>query len=104
MDEFTKWWTTTRPGLHCFLICDNLSVHKDYDIVQNARCNGIHFLNIMPGSSHWFQVHDQQPFGQLKKNMRDLKNQNPTQISAEPELRNMIFMVRFGEVEKEALK
>ena len=29
--------------------------------------------NIMPGTSHWFQVHDQQPFGALKKKMTDKK-------------------------------
>jgi len=73
MKKFTKWWTSTRPGLHCFLICDNLSAHKDYDVVSNARRNGIHFINIMPGSSHWFQVHDQQPFGLLKKKLKEKK-------------------------------
>ena len=40
---------------------------KLMDIVQKDRCNDIHFINIMHGSSHWFHVHDQQPFGQLKK-------------------------------------
>ena len=29
MKEFTKWWSSTRPGLHCFLICDNLTIHKN---------------------------------------------------------------------------
>ena len=68
MERFINWWTATRPGLDCFLVCDNLSVHRDYDIVEMARSKGIHFINIMPGSSHWFQVHDQEPFGILKKN------------------------------------
>jgi len=104
MEEFTKWWTTTRPGLHCFLICDNLSAHKDHDIVQKAKSNGIHFINIMPGSSHWFQVHDQEPFGLLKKNMKDEKNKNPTPISAEPELRKTITLARFYKAEKDAFK
>ena len=34
---------------------------------------GLHMKNIMPGTSHWFQVHDQQPFGALKKKMTDKK-------------------------------
>jgi len=104
MKEFTKWWTTTRPGLHCFLICDNLSAHKDHDIVSNARCNGIHFINIIPGSSHWFQVHDQQPFGLLKKDIRDQKNKNPTPISATTEVSKTISMTRFYEAEVMALE
>ena len=29
----------------------------------------------MPNSSHWFQVHDQKPFGTLKKKMDQKKNQ-----------------------------
>ena len=40
---------------------------KLVDTVQKDRSSDIHFINIMLGSSHWFQVHDQQPFGQLKK-------------------------------------
>ena len=68
MDKFIFFWTATRPGLDCFLVCDNLTAHKDYDVVEKARNNGIYFINIMPGSSHWFQVHDQEPFGILKKN------------------------------------
>ena len=103
MEEFTKWWTSTRPGLHCFLVCDNLSVHKDFDIVSNARRQGIHFINIMPGSSHWFQVHDQQPFGLLKKVMREEKIKNPTPISAPPEVKKTLNMSRFYEAERRAL-
>jgi len=67
MDEFTEWWTTTQPGLHCFLISDNLRIHTNSKIVKDAKSHGIHMYNIMPGSSHWFQVHDQKPFGSLKK-------------------------------------
>ena len=59
MERFINWWTATRPGLDCFLVCDNLSFRKDYDVVELARNKGIHFIHIMPGSSHWFQVHDQ---------------------------------------------
>ena len=67
MDNFISLWTTPLPGLDCFLICDNLSVHKDCDIIKDTLSKGIHLINIMPGSSHWFQVHDQLPFAILKK-------------------------------------
>ena len=39
MDEFTKWWTATRPGLDCFLISDNLRIHTNTDIVRKAKEN-----------------------------------------------------------------
>ena len=74
MDEFTKWWTSTRPGLDCYLISDNLSIHRNEEIVADAEAKGIHMLNIMPGSSHWFQVHDQLPFAILKKKLMIEKN------------------------------
>jgi len=46
MEEFTKRWKITRPGLDCFMICDNLSVHRSDDVVTTARLNGIHLINI----------------------------------------------------------
>ena len=73
MDEFTTWWTTINPDLHCFLVSDNLHIHKNKTIVKDAKDNGIHMYNIMPGSSHWFQVHDQKPFGFLKKKIEGKK-------------------------------
>ena len=36
MDEFATWWTSTCPGLDCNLICDNLSIHKNKPIVEEA--------------------------------------------------------------------
>ena len=74
MDHFSKWWNESFPGLDCYTICDGLRIHVNDDIVQFANSKGIHIKTIMPGSSHWFQVHDQLPFGQLKKNMILLKN------------------------------
>jgi len=67
MEEFIKWWRRFHPGLHCFLISDNLSIHSDNDIVKTAARHYVHMHNIMPGTSHWFQVHDQLPFANLKK-------------------------------------
>ena len=72
--EFAKWRQVTRFDLDCFMISDNLPVHKKKDIIELAEGMDIHIYNIMPGSSHWFQVHDQQPFGALKKKMSQKKN------------------------------
>ena len=46
MDDFANWWKVTHPGLDCFLICDNLSIHCNYSIVKKAWRQGIHFLYI----------------------------------------------------------
>ena len=104
MDKFIEWWTSTQPGLHCFLICDNLTVHKDYHLVSSARRHCIHFINIMPGSSHWFQLHDQQPFGLLKKNMAHEKFDVSVPLSLESEGRRTISMDMFYNVEVQTFK
>jgi len=103
MEEFTKRWKITRPGLDCFMICDNLSVHRSDDVVTTARLNGIHLINIMPGSSNWFQVHDQEPFGLLKKSLREEIITNPVPISASRDVRKTVTLAMFYKAEKKAL-
>jgi len=104
MDEFTKWWTESHLGLECFLISDNLRVHTNKDIVAKAMTKGIHMLNIMPGSSHWFQVHDQQPFGGLKKKMSQKKFEFLASTEIPPEERRDLFISLFYQAEKEAFE
>ena len=104
MDDFTNWWTTTNPGVDCLLISDNLAIHKNKAIVAKAEDRGIHMLNIIPGSSHWFQVHDQQPFAVLKKKLissfYDIFSGNTVDPEAMMELR----LAKLYEAEREALK
>jgi len=86
------------------MVCDNLSVHRDYDIVEMARSKGIHFINIMPGSSHWFQVHDQEPFGILKKSISDEKKIFSPPAAAKSRDRRTISMSQFYKAEANAFK
>ena len=67
MKKFGEWWRLRHTSLTCYMISDNLSIHKNSEILNIAKDNGIEMLNIMAGSSHWFQVHDQLPFAELKK-------------------------------------
>ena len=67
LDHFSNWWKESFPNLRCYWICDELRIHVNNDIVDYANAKGICTKAIMPGSSHWFQVHDQLPFGTLKK-------------------------------------
>ena len=102
MEEFTKFWNITRPGLHCFLICDNLRSHRNSDVFRKAFLRGIHLFYIMPGSSHWFQVHDQLPFANLKKSMTDTKNTISPIFSLPPLERRKLLMAIFYDAEKKA--
>ena len=69
MEKFILWWERYHRGFHCFSISDNLSIHRANDIFKTAAMHGVHMINIMSGTSHWFQVHDQLPFANLKKLM-----------------------------------
>ena len=104
MEEFTIWWTSTHAGLDCYLISDNLAIHRNKDIVATAESNGIHLLNIMPGSSHWFQVHDQLPFAILKKKIMVEKNRCFASFFLPREVVRTTLMSDFYEAEKCALE
>ena len=82
------------------MISDNLRIHVNDAIVSNARTHGIHVFNIMPSSSHWFQVHDQEPFGSLKNKMTELKNEILNCIKLEPRERSKLFHAIFYKAEK----
>ena len=101
-EMFINWWTTTRLGLDCFFVCDHLTVHRDYDINEMARSNGIQFINIMPRSSHWFQAHDQQPFGILKKAFSEEKETSSAPTAAESKVKQTTGMAQFYKVEAKA--
>ncbi len=81
------------------MISDNLRIHCNKRIVATAMSKGIHMLNIMPGSSHWFQVHDQQPFGLLKKKMAEKKSEFSGCFSPVPKVRRQQLMCMFYEAE-----
>jgi len=104
MDEFAKWWRTTHPGLRCYMISDNLSIHKNSEVVNDAKERGIEMLNIMSGSSHWFQVHDQLPFARLKKKFASLKNAFLPWMPSDQDDRRAFYLALFFEAEMHALK
>ena len=103
MDAFTYWWTTVHEDVHCLLISDNLAIHKNKAIVKKAKSHGIHMINIMPGSSHWFQVHDQIPFAELKKKMMLDFYKCFSDRSTDPAATLELRMADFYEAEKNAL-
>ena len=102
MNAFIYWWTTTRPSTACILISDNLAIHKNKAIVEKAERSGIYMFNIMPGSSHWFQVHDQLPFAILKKKMRSCFYKCFGDSSTEPGAILQTRMAEFYKAEKDA--
>ena len=95
MERFINWRTATRSSLDRFFISNNLSIHRDYDIIEMARNKGIHVINIIPGSLHWFQVHDQEPFAILKKSISDEKKISSPPAAAEPRVSQTIIIVQF---------
>lgn len=67
--RLAKWWRVCQCLVYCFMICNNMTIHKCKDIRAFAKSMRMHLVEIIPVTSHWFQIHDQQPFGALKKKM-----------------------------------
>ena len=94
MKEFTKLWTEHHPDLHCNMVGDNLRAQGSDDIFATALRNSIQILNVIAGSSHWFQVHDQLQFANLK-NFMDQKNfELLSDISLTPKQKR-VFLISF---------
>ena len=92
MEELVKWRKLANSGLHCFLLSDNLKNHVSKAIMKTACKHGIHVLNIIPGTSHWFQVHDQLPFANLKKKLANEKMKCSRFFSHTPGTRKALFV------------
>ena len=71
---------------------------------KKAKSKGIRMFNIMPGSSHWFQVHDQKPFGMLKKRIKEKKFEFLSLISVPPEVRKDLLTCILYQAEVDALE
>ena len=67
MDEFCEWWSTISGGRDCYLLSDNLGAHMDEETIIKCAQKRVFLWNIVPGSSYWLQVHDDSPFGSLKR-------------------------------------
>jgi hypothetical protein len=103
MDQFASWWTVVCGAKKdCYLFSDQLAIHKNKDIVREARTRGIHMHNIMPGSSHWFQVHDHLPFCLLKKKLTEGTNRVGPLSSLPAEERRRIMSAVFYKAEEES--
>ena len=102
--RFAQWWKISHGLVDCFMICDNLPVHANNDIRALAKSLGIHIFYIMPGTSHWFQVHDQQPFGALKKKMTEEKFKVWTPTAAPFENNVDLLTCLFYQAEKHGLE
>lgn len=91
--EFHAWWETIHPGLEVFLLCDQLAIHRDVDVILRELKALLHIWTIMSNCSHWFQLHDQHPFAALRRSLnaqlkhidwtRDMSPQDRRQIVAD---------------------
>ena len=71
VNEFVDVWNVVHPrGLSAFLVCDNMTIHTNKDIVNAAARMRAYMYNMIPHSSHRLQVHDQEPFAILKQEQK----------------------------------
>ena len=101
-EKFINWLTATRSGIDYFLICDALSVRRDYGIVEMEISKGIHFINFISGYLHWSQVHVREPSGILKNQFQMRKKTFSPPAAAKSRIRQTISMSQFYKVEANA--
>ncbi len=104
MDDLAKWRRPVFLGYHSFLTCNSVSIHSTSTIVRKTWEQGINVFFIVPGSSHWFQLYDQQPFTHLKKMISREKNETIPSSSTQSKCRRKIFVVLFCHAEINVLQ
>ena len=67
MDHFTSMWQTIHPGLHCCVIGDNLSIHRNLSVIQKCLQNKIYMCYLVANTTHWSQPLDNLLFARLKQ-------------------------------------
>ena len=88
--------------LNDFCCLDNLSIHTNSDIAKASASRKAYMLNIMPHSSHWFQVHNKKPFAILKKLLQASRNNVTSLAHHDPSVRRQAFADNLDKAEKKA--
>ena len=104
LTEFHAWWVSIHPNLDCYILSDQLKVHRDADILQYSLDNHMYLWSIMAGTSHWFQVHNQYPFGLLKKNLKTKVESLSWDPDHSAKYRNSLLAGCFYEAENIAMR
>lgn len=102
MEEFERWWVSISGGKDCYLLSDNLGAHQNSEVVQSMTRRRIFLWNIMPGTSYWFQVHDNTPFGSLKKGLQNQIDSIAIRGSDSPHIRRQLVAGCFYKAEESA--
>ncbi len=68
--KFVELWRLHRPGLKCWLFGDQLSSHKQLEILKYALEKGVEMWFLPTNTSHFLQPLDDKPFANFKKIMK----------------------------------
>jgi hypothetical protein len=58
IDHFIRTWKLKHPRLHCCLLGDNVSAHRDLKVIKKGLDNGVYLNFLVENTTHWFQPLD----------------------------------------------
>ena len=73
IDFFCEKWNLSS-NKRCLLICDQLSFHKNIDILKKSLMKGVLTIFLPTSTTHFLQPLDSLPFALLKKKFRKSSN------------------------------
>ena len=65
--DFHEYWETLHPGLTFICVGDNLSAHRDLDVLTDGITKGVHYFFLVLNTCHWSQPLDNLMFARLKR-------------------------------------
>jgi len=73
--KFVELWTLQQPGLDVLLFGDQLGIHRQVEVVEEALKKKVYMWSLPANTSHFLQPLDGQPFGLFKKEVTILSDE-----------------------------
>lgn len=67
VEEFCRLWNLLHPGMHCYLLGDQLQVHMNSYLIADSRASNVFMLFLPANTSHFIQPLDNLCFADFKK-------------------------------------
>jgi hypothetical protein len=105
IDHFIRTWKLKHPGLHCCLLGDNVSAHRDLKVIKKGLDNGVYLNFLVKNTTHWSQPLDNLLFARLKQEIVKIVRQLTwLQIFCEDGLFSLIDIILTAAVEAFTVK
>ena len=104
LDQFITWWCGRCGTRDVYLLSDNLAIHNNPDLVLYCLKRRVFLWSLVPGTSYWLQVHDNTPFGSLKRFFGDFIHKTDFHWDDDTKTRKKLLAGCFFKAEEKAFQ